>query len=277
MIQIKESQIKNIVEQVLNESSEPDAIYVGTYGKYNDGSLKGEWVDLSQFDDKQDFYDHISELHSDEDDPEFMFQDIEDNSGFLRNMSSESSIDDAYFELMDEISDWDNDRKEAFAAYRNHVGEEASVSNFEDAYIAEGDGSDGFIANYFEDEMGVAPDPYHSYVTDTDRRLIAGEEQSRFEEDTRHEIERGDYSRLDGVDEDSTQEEIDDAIENKGEEIYNEWYEGLNDPIYFLINDQGIYSDASEISFLRTDYEAWSNDLLSSDVYEASGYYFWNN
>lgn len=52
-------------------------IYVGTYHKYNSGSLFGEWIDVTDFDSKEEFYNHIAELHNDEPDPEFMFQDWE--------------------------------------------------------------------------------------------------------------------------------------------------------------------------------------------------------
>jgi antirestriction protein len=31
-------------------------IYVGTYAKYNDGSLFGKWMDLSDYIDLDDFY-----------------------------------------------------------------------------------------------------------------------------------------------------------------------------------------------------------------------------
>lgn len=54
------------------------AIYVSTYGKYNSGSLFGEWVELEKFNSEKEFYDYCRELHKDEDDPEFMFQDWED-------------------------------------------------------------------------------------------------------------------------------------------------------------------------------------------------------
>ena len=40
-------------------------VYVGTYNKYNNGSLFGKWLDLSDYSDK------------DEQEPEFMFQDYE--------------------------------------------------------------------------------------------------------------------------------------------------------------------------------------------------------
>ena len=53
------------------------SVYVGTYGKYNSGSLDGEWVDLIQFSNKEEFYECCRALHEDEPDAEFMFQDWE--------------------------------------------------------------------------------------------------------------------------------------------------------------------------------------------------------
>lgn len=51
--------------------------YVGTYGKYNDGSLAGAWLDLSNYETYQDFLKACRELHKNERDPEFMIQDWE--------------------------------------------------------------------------------------------------------------------------------------------------------------------------------------------------------
>ena len=45
-------------------------VYVGTYGKYNNGSIAGQWFDLSNYDSSEEFYEDIRELHSDEEDPE---------------------------------------------------------------------------------------------------------------------------------------------------------------------------------------------------------------
>lgn len=53
------------------------AIYVGTYKKYNEGSLFGKWMQLSDYNDKDEFLQACHELHKDEDDAEFMFQDWE--------------------------------------------------------------------------------------------------------------------------------------------------------------------------------------------------------
>ena len=35
-------------------------IYVGTYAKYNNGSLQGEWVELSDFYDLDDFMERCA-------------------------------------------------------------------------------------------------------------------------------------------------------------------------------------------------------------------------
>ena len=52
-------------------------IYCGTYHKYNSGSLQGAWVDLDNFTSLEELYQHLKDLHKDEEDPEYMFQDYE--------------------------------------------------------------------------------------------------------------------------------------------------------------------------------------------------------
>ena len=52
-------------------------VYVGTYRKYNEGSIEGKWLDLADYTDKADFYEACADLHKDEQGPEFMFQDWE--------------------------------------------------------------------------------------------------------------------------------------------------------------------------------------------------------
>lgn len=52
-------------------------VYVGTYGKYNNGSLAGGWLSLKECKDYQDFLRKCRALHKGERDPEFMIQDSE--------------------------------------------------------------------------------------------------------------------------------------------------------------------------------------------------------
>ncbi|TDE13206.1 MULTISPECIES: antirestriction protein ArdA [Dyadobacter] len=89
-------------------------IYVGTYAKYNDGSLFGKWMDLSDYIDLKDFYQACLELHQDEKDPELMFQDWEYIPDFL---ISESSLNEYTFEYLEEVTGMDEDRARALEIY----------------------------------------------------------------------------------------------------------------------------------------------------------------
>ena len=51
--------------------------YVGTYGKYNAGSIDGAWLDLDAYETYADFVKACKNLHKNENDPEFMIQDWE--------------------------------------------------------------------------------------------------------------------------------------------------------------------------------------------------------
>ena len=64
-------------------------VYVGTYAKYNAGSLKGAWMNLNLYNSKQDFLKACYDLHKDEADPELMYQDLE---GFPKTFYYESDI-----------------------------------------------------------------------------------------------------------------------------------------------------------------------------------------
>lgn len=53
-------------------------VYVGTYRKYNNGSIAGGWVSLRDCRDYQTFLGKCRSLHRGERDPEYMIQDRED-------------------------------------------------------------------------------------------------------------------------------------------------------------------------------------------------------
>ena len=65
-------------------------IYVGTYHKYNNGSIDGAWINVTDL-DKEEFLEKCQELHQDEEDPEFMYQDWE-CSDILAEFISEHGI-----------------------------------------------------------------------------------------------------------------------------------------------------------------------------------------
>ena len=84
----------------INEGFDDEArprVYVGTYRLYNEGSLEGDWFDLTEYDDKNEFYKALKDRFKGIDpDPEYMFQDHE----YCGNLVSESSIDDKLFDLI---------------------------------------------------------------------------------------------------------------------------------------------------------------------------------
>jgi antirestriction protein len=53
------------------------SVYVGTYGKYNSGSIEGGWLDLADYETYDEFLKACRNLHKNERDPEFMIQDSE--------------------------------------------------------------------------------------------------------------------------------------------------------------------------------------------------------
>lgn len=57
--------------------SDSPALYCGTYGKYNSGNLSGMWLNVSTFDDYEDFVNFCLAIHADESEPELMYQDFE--------------------------------------------------------------------------------------------------------------------------------------------------------------------------------------------------------
>ena len=95
----------------MNATHEPIQVYVGTYAKYNSGSIEGAWLDAEDYNNKEEFLEACRELHKDESDPEFMYQDYE---GFPERYYSESGID---ADLWDVYLKVDADEREAFEAY----------------------------------------------------------------------------------------------------------------------------------------------------------------
>ena len=103
-------------------------LYVGTYAKYNNGSLKGAWLTLSDYADRADFLKAAAALHADESDPELMFQDFE---SFPHAWYSESSAPD---DILWEWLELDENDRLAFGLYADNIGGACTVDEFRDAY-----------------------------------------------------------------------------------------------------------------------------------------------
>jgi len=132
-------------------------LYVGTYAKYNNGSIKGEWLTLSDYSDRDAFLEACAKLHSDESDPELMFQDFE---GFPKSWYSESSAPgDILWEWL-ELSDGE---RAAFGVYADYYGGEATIEDFRDAYQGQWDSGAAFAENIAE-ECGDIPKDMPSWI-----------------------------------------------------------------------------------------------------------------
>ena len=104
------------MESILNA-----AVYVGTYRKYNEGSIEGKWLHLADYTTKRKFIAACRELHSDEHDPEFMYQDV---AAIPESMYSESHISDEVWHIINSLKKFAPDRGDEFAQWCDDNGAE---------------------------------------------------------------------------------------------------------------------------------------------------------
>ncbi|EDT6893033.1 antirestriction protein ArdA [Salmonella enterica subsp. enterica] len=135
------------------------AVYVGTYHKYNCGSIFGKWFDLTEFDGREDFYEACQALHADEWDAEFMFQDWE---GIPSQFVSECSIDWNFIAAYKRAEE--EGREAAFIAWAEYTGE-CDYDAFDDAYRGEAESEEDFVREMVEDNglLNEVPEPLRSY------------------------------------------------------------------------------------------------------------------
>ena len=117
-------------------------LYVGTYAKYNNSSLVGAWLDLTDYTSAEDFYIACAELHKDESDPEFMFQDFE---GFHNSLYDESGNIDAIYEYLTECASLSQDIINA------GLDCDIPLSSIESAYYGEYESDLDFAYKFIDD------------------------------------------------------------------------------------------------------------------------------
>ena len=100
-------------------------VYVSTYKKYSEGSIKGKWLYLRDYDDHNDFLRACRELHADEADPEFMFCGHED---IPREFVGECYIKPDFWDYMK--CDIDDSVKEAFMYLFDEWNEDRCRDNY---------------------------------------------------------------------------------------------------------------------------------------------------
>jgi antirestriction protein len=127
-------------------------IYVGTYAKYNAGSIQGAWLDLNDYADAGEFHAACLELHKDEEDPELMFQDFE---GIPAGMVSECSIDADVWEWLA----LDEDAQELLAVYRENISDEGTIDDARDCYQGQYESAAAWAENYLSETGSLAEIP----------------------------------------------------------------------------------------------------------------------
>ncbi|WP_419870585.1 antirestriction protein ArdA [Chryseobacterium sp. CT-SW4] len=106
------------------------SIYVSTYAKYNNSSLYGKWLNLSDYSDFEELRQVMYELHSDESNPEFMFQDYEGCELFEKlGLIGESFLSPEIYNYAEQINDSEYDSEVFEAVLDNFIG-----INFQTAY-----------------------------------------------------------------------------------------------------------------------------------------------
>lgn len=124
------------------------SVYVGTYAKYNAGSIAGAWVDLTRFDDHESFLAFCHELHKDEEDPELMYQDFQN---FPHEYYSESGINPELWDYL-ELTD---DDKMMLDAFRDCFGATDSIENARNAYYGQYESDEDMAWELLESTGGL--------------------------------------------------------------------------------------------------------------------------
>jgi antirestriction protein len=137
------------------------AIYVGTYKKYNSGSIKGSWLELENYGNKVDFIQACLKVHADEADPELMFQDWED---IPAQYISESHIDEKVWAWLS----LDEAERQVVRAYLDEIDHQAATEDILDSYLGDYDSEEDWAIDFWNqtgmtDEVPVFARNYIDY------------------------------------------------------------------------------------------------------------------
>jgi len=268
------------------------AVYVGTYGKYNEGSIKGKWLKLDDYSDYDDFIKAALELHKDEEDPELMFQDFE---GFPKRYYGESSLDK-------DLWDWlalDEDDRELLEVYIDEVNDEkATIEQAREAFQGKYKSEEDWAAHILDETGGLSEEQMASYlmISDMDAHLLAQDVASSRADDLRYDLEKERYDdvfnaidvnkelyealqeKLDAEEDEDKKDAIKKEIVQLAEKSIEEWENEetrevenqiKHDPVGYFVENQGIYvlDDLAKADFVQINYEAYARDArLSGDV-----------
>lgn len=145
------------------EALENMKVYVGTYAKYNEGSLAGAWLTLGDYDSVEEFFDACRELHKDEDDPEYMFQDWEEiPEGYI----GESWITGNLWDVFGQLDEREIEPFKAYcAAFLSGEPGSSDIRRFRERYCGRWESEEAYADSIVDDCFDI-PDnirPYFDY------------------------------------------------------------------------------------------------------------------
>lgn len=127
--------------------SESPALYCGTYGKYNAGNITGTWVNLSTFDNYEDFERFCRAIHADEADPELMFQDY---AAMPHSLYQESMGEEGFNNIVKYCELCDDYSVSAVNDFLERWSPE-DLDRMPDAYVGESDSKEDFAEEIVND------------------------------------------------------------------------------------------------------------------------------
>jgi antirestriction protein len=255
-------------------SMETPRIYVADLEAYNNGRLVGEWLDLADYNDADELMEAIQDVLKKSGGEQYAIHDAE---YIPRSMYSEY-MGQRDFEELYEMMDLAKDNDLPLEVVQEIVSQydSSAINEFQGKY----DSADDFAQQLVDDLGGIQNfNNFERYLTisETDRRLLAQEMADSYVDDIRDEdggnrliSEAGmDVDEYEGADEDTQEEMLNNAREIVYDEYYDTWYDGLNDPYYFLVEEQGMYSaeDFANANFVQVDYEDLGDALEDDYTY----------
>ena len=265
-------------------NNETPKIYVANLEAYNNGKLVGIWLDMDDYDDAKELMREINNFIKNSGGDEYAIHDTENiPSSLYSEYMGENDFQEIY--NMMELAEENHLPLEVVMMVINEYGESA-VQEFMGKYDNEED-----FAEQLVDDLGIENFiDFQSYldISETDRRLLAQDMADSYADDIRDEdegrrlIEEGglDLDEFENADDDRKEEMLDEARESVYDEYYDNWYQGLSDPYYFLVEEQGLYSpeDFAKADFVIVDYEKLG-DALGYDygfIYKDGDLYVFN-
>jgi antirestriction protein len=251
-------------------NDETPKVYVADLEAYNNGKLVGEWLDLSDYNDADELMDAIQDFLKTSGGGEYAIHDYENlPSSMYSEYMGKRDFEEIY-QMIDLAKD-NNLPLEVAMEVVSQYGESA-LDEYNGVYDSAVD-----FAEELADDIGIQSFidfTYYLDISETDRRLLAQEladnyvDNIRSEDEGRRLIEEGglDLDEFEEADYDRKEEMLDEARENVYNEYYDNWYEGLDDPYTFLVEEQGLYDDESFVkaNFVQVDYEKLA-DALEQD------------